>query len=277
MIDIHHHLLPGLDDGSPSMDVSLKMVEMAVADGITHIVCTPHANGRHSYDRARCENLLEDLRSRIDASALSGRITLGLGCDFHMSYDNIEDALGTPGRYAINGRKYLLIEFADTAIPESTSDSLYELSVSKQRPIITHPERNPVIQRHPERLARWIMDGALVQVTASSLTGRFGKSAQAAAEKYLSRNWVHFLASDAHNPDSRPPVMSGGYEWVKKHHGVETADRLCVANPLAVFEGRELPPQPRAIDEYGLQQEPDEEELEARARPGLFQRIFGLK
>ncbi len=272
MIDIHHHLLPGLDDGSPSMDVSVKMVEMAASDGITHIVCTPHANGRYGYDRARCEELLAELRAKIN-----GRVTLGLGCDFHMSYDNIEEALNTPGRYSINGLKYMLVEFADTAIPESTGDSLYELSVSKQRPIITHPERNPVIQRHPERLARWIKDGALVQITASSLTGRFGKSAQASAEKYLSRNWVHFLASDAHNLDSRPPVISGGYEWVKKHYGVETADRLCVQNPLAVFEGRELPPQPRATDEYGLQQESDEAEFEARARPGLFQRIFGLK
>lgn len=273
MIDIHQHLLPGLDDGSPSMDVSVKMVAMAAGDGITHVVCTPHASGRYSYDRAQCEALLGELRSRVGAE-----VTLGLGCDFHMSYDNIEDALNNRERYAINGRRYLLVEFADTTIPESTTDSLYELSVANQRPIITHPERNPVIQRHPERLARWIMDGALVQVTASSLTGRFGRAAQAAAEKYLQRNWVHFLASDAHNPESRPPIMSGGYDYVKKHFGVEIADRLCVVNPMAVFEGRDLPAQPRAIDEFGLQQEQEqEEEFKARSKPGLWQRIFGLK
>ena len=116
-------------------------------------------------------------------------MTLGLGCDFHMSYDNIQDALDHPDRYSINGRKYVLVEFADTNIPETTTDSLYELNVAKQRPIITHPERNPVLQRHPERLATWIRDGALIQVTASSFTGRFGRTAQATAEKFLKWNW----------------------------------------------------------------------------------------
>ena len=197
-----------------------------------------------------------------------------------MSYDNIEDALNSrPGRSTPStGGSIILVEFADTAIPESTGDSLYELR-RLEATAYHHPSGTQSLSCNATQSGwrRWIMDGALVQVTASSLTGRFGKSAQTAAEKYLSRNWVHFLASDAHNPETRPPVMSGGYEWVKKHHGVETADRLCVANPLAVFEGRDLPPQPRATDEYGLQHETNEEEFEARAKPGLFQRIFGLK
>jgi protein-tyrosine phosphatase len=269
MIDIHHHLLPGLDDGSPSLDVSIKMVEMAARDGITHIVCTPHANDRFFYHRDKNEALLDTLRAAID-----GKVTLGLGCDFHMSYDNIQDALDTPGRFSINGGKYLLIEFADTSIPESTTDSLYELIVSKQRPIITHPERNPVIQRHPERLAAWLREGALVQVTASSLTGRFGKTAQTTAEGYLKRNWVHFLATDAHNLESRPPVLTGGYEFVKKHYGEETAQRLCVTNPKAVFDSADWPDQPEAGGLYD-RPEHEQEALYGRRKVGFFSRIFG--
>ena len=270
MIDIHHHLLPGLDDGSPSLDNSLKMVEMAARDGITHIVCTPHANDRFFYNREKNDRLLADLRGRTD-----GKVTLGLGCDFHMSYDNIQDALDNPGRYTINGHSYLLVEFADTMIPDSATDNLYELGVSKQRPIITHPERNPVLQRHPERLAAWLRDGALVQVTASSFTGRFGRTAQATAETFMKRNWVHFLATDAHNLESRPPVMSVGFEYVKKHYGREAAERLCVENPLAVFEGRELGEQPEETDLY-INYEEVEQQQYGRRKVGLFRRLFGM-
>ena len=272
MIDIHHHLLPGLDDGSPNMETSLKMIEMASADGITHIVCTPHANGRYAYDRARNQALLEELQQKS-----GNKVTLGLGCDFHMSYDNIQDALDNPTRYAINGRAYLLVEFPDASIPDSTNDNLYELAVAKQIPIVTHPERNPVLQRHPEKLAAWVRDGALVQVTASSLTGRFGRTAQTMAEKFLKQNWVHFLATDAHNPESRPPIMSTGYDYVKKHYGAEYADRICIENPRAVFEGKLMPPQPEASGLYDYFDPEENRRHGGHGKPpGLFKRMFGL-
>ncbi len=265
MIDIHHHLLFGLDDGSPDLETSVRMVELAARDGITHIVCTPHANGRFHYDRERNEELLAEVRERV-----SGKVTLGLGCDFHLSWDNIQDALDNPGRYTINGRKYLLVEFADSIIPETINDSFFELTIVKQRPIITHPERNPVLQRHPERLAEWVRDGALVQVTASSLTGRFGRTAKTTAEKFLEWNWVHFLATDAHNLESRPPVLSEGYQAVKSRWGLEMADRLCIHNPRAVFYGEEL----------GTQPEPTHLHLASKppvygTKRGLFARFFG--
>ncbi len=268
MIDIHHHLLFGLDDGSPDLDTSTKMVEVAARDGITHIVCTPHANNRFQYDRARNEALLEQVRV-----ATGNKVKLGLGCDFHLSWDNIQDALDNPGRYTINGRKYLLVEFADTIIPETINDSFFELTILKQRPIITHPERNPVLQRHPERLAEWVRDGALVQVTASSLTGRFGRTAKAVAEKFLDRNWVHFLATDAHNLESRPPILSRGYEEVKKRCGVETADRLCIHNPRAVFEGDDLPAQPQATHLHTAEQK----QPMYGSKKSVFGRLFGRR
>ena len=239
MIDIHHHLLFGLDDGSKDIDTSVAMAEMAADDGITHIVCTPHANARYRFDPAINQEKLEQLRARLD-----GKITLGLGCDFHLSFENVEDALEHHSRYTINGKQYLLVEFPDLAIPPTMSDVFYEFLIAGMQPIITHPERNPTIQKSPHRLDEWIERGCLVQITASSLTGRFGRLAESFSHALLKQGKVHFIASDAHNLDSRPPRMKQAYEIIAKKYGTETAERLCVSNPKAVFFGDEFPPQP---------------------------------
>jgi protein-tyrosine phosphatase len=263
MIDIHHHLLFGLDDGSPDLETSVAMVEAAAADGITHIVCTPHANARYQFQPEVNQERLEAIRARVD-----GKITLGLGCDFHLSYDNVEDALKNRTKYTINQKQYLLVEFDDLMIPQGMTEVFYELGVADQRPIITHPERNLTIQRHPERMKDWLREGALVQITASSLTGRFGRTAQSLSHQFLDKNWVHFLATDAHNTESRPPKMSEGYGVVAKRYGKETAERLCVTNPLAAFQGTELGAQPAPLD---IDREEDQPQKRKR---GLFGRLF---
>jgi protein-tyrosine phosphatase len=239
MIDIHHHLLFGLDDGADDIETSVAMARMAADDGITHIVCTPHANSRYAFDPAVNQEKLEQLRARLD-----GRITLGLGCDFHLSFENIEDAQKNPAKYTINQKKYLLVEFADFVIPQQISQVFYEFLVAGTQPIITHPERNLTIQKAPHRLDEWLHGGCLVQVTASSLTGRFGQTAMRFAHKLLDENKVHFLATDAHNLQSRPPLMQEAFDLVAKKYGTETAERLCITNPRAAFFGEEFPPQP---------------------------------
>jgi protein-tyrosine phosphatase len=236
MIDIHHHLLFGLDDGAKDIETSVAMAEMAAADGITHIVCTPHANYQYKFDPAVNQKKLEELRER-----LQDKITLGLGCDFHLSYENIDDALRNPTKYTINHKRYLLVEFAELAIPQQMTEIFYQFLVSGMQPVITHPERNLTIQKHPERLDDWIDRGCLVQVTATSLSGRFGRMATTLANKLLEENKVHFLATDAHNLNSRPPRMKESFDLVRKKYGLETAERLCLANPRAAFFGDDLP------------------------------------
>jgi protein-tyrosine phosphatase len=263
MIDIHHHLLFGLDDGAPDIETSLAMVAAAVDNGITHIVCTPHANTRYVFDPEVNRQKLEELQGRVN-----GRVTLGLGCDFHLSYDNIEDALKNRAKYAINGKQYLLVEFDDLMIPTSLNDAFYELMVAGLQPIITHPERNLTIQRHPERMKEWLRGGCLVQVTAASLTGRFGRTAQSLATEFLEKDWVHFLATDAHNVQSRPPKLREAYDVVAKRFGTETAERLCVQNPKAAFFGEEMPEQP---EPQGIAEKDDA----ARSKGGLLSRLFG--
>ncbi|HEV2280584.1 MAG TPA: CpsB/CapC family capsule biosynthesis tyrosine phosphatase [Acidobacteriaceae bacterium] len=263
MIDIHHHLLFGVDDGPKTLDLSVQQAELAAADGITHIVCTPHANHAYEFNPETNRQRLQAIRERI-----GDRLQLGLGCDFHLSYENIEDALEHPTKYTINNGRYLLVEFAEFMIPQNIGNIFYEFTVKGMRPIITHPERNPLLQRDSARMAEWMRTGCLVQVTAASLGDRFGKRAHAMVWELLEKNWVNFIATDAHNLDGRRPNLSAACEAVAKRLGEETARRLCVENPRAAFDNQDLPPQPEPAGVYVY-------EDEIAQRGGFFSRLFG--
>jgi protein-tyrosine phosphatase len=161
-----------------------------------------------------------------------------------MSWDNIEDARAHKRRYTLNETEYLLIELPDIGIPNRIDELLYEMRLGDLTPILTHPERNMTLQRDPNRLRAWVDAGLLVQVTAGSVTGGFGATAETVAWSYLNHNLVHFIATDAHNLEKRPPTMRAAHHLIGEILGHDTADRLCIANPLAVFEGRPMPPQP---------------------------------
>ena len=245
MVDLHHHLLPGLDDGSPDMATSLEMARMAVADGITHVVCTPHASDRYSFDPERVFLLAEELRTALEQAGIP--LKIGLGCDFHLNYDNIQDALANPTRYSINGQEYLLIELPDYSLSPGLKETFYELRRAGLTPILTHPERNPVLQRDPQKMLPWLRDGLLTQITAGSVTGNMGRSAQRLAERMLANRWAHFIATDAHDPKRRPPQMRKAREVISKQHGMLYADLLCRDNPMAVFRGQSLGEQEEGV------------------------------
>ena len=236
MIDIHCHILPDVDDGAKSWEVALAMCAMAREDGTEHIVATPHSNEVYFFERPYLTDLLQQLREKVGRSP-----QLTLGCDFHFSYENINDALENPGRFVIGTTPYLLVEFSDYSIPPTTEENLSKLIHIGLRPIITHPERNPLIQRNPERVLDWVRGGCLVQVTGNVLTGRWGKTAQSVAHWLFEREAVHILASDGHNLESRKPCLSKAREEAQAIAGDFVAEALVTLNPRAVVNGDRVP------------------------------------
>src|SRR6202022_1703036 len=198
MVDIHCHILPGIDDGACNLEESLKMAEAAIAEGITHVVATPHSSDDFVFDAERVRALRDEIQAHIGA-----RLTLATGCDFHLNLKNLQDLEKNPTNYTINQKNYLLVEFNEFAIPPSMDDRLHEMQLAGLKPIITHPERNWIICAQPARLAAWVQRGCYVQVTAGALTGAFGATPQRHAEQWIDQGLIHFVASDAHNPRHR--------------------------------------------------------------------------
>jgi len=240
MVDIHTHILPGIDDGSKSWEMTAEMCRMAIADGTTHIVATPHSNYTYTYNRDRSTDMLGYLHDAAD-----GKLAFSIGCDFHFSPENISDALEHPRRYTIGDTQYLLIEFNARAIPATVNRDILSLLSRGMVPIITHPERNPPLMKKPEMVLTLVELGCLVQVTANAVTGDWGSRSQKTAEWLLKRKAVHVIASDAHDPVRRRPIMSEARAAVAEIVGAEVADALVTHNPSAIVDDRPLPYRPR--------------------------------
>ncbi len=245
MIDIHSHVLAGLDDGARSLDMSAAMVRVAVETGTTDLVASPHANLDFKFDPALVEERIDELRK------VAGPLRIHTGCDFHLYFDNIQDALAHPSKYTINHKSYLLVEFPDLLIAKTTPEVFRQLLQRGMTPIITHPERNFLLHKRMEEMESWIQSGCLVQVTAQSLLGRFGAEARKVAQELMKRGLVHFIASDAHDAEDRPPRLDLAYNYVAGRYGRERAEFLFVRNPRAVIDGEVLPQQPPPESDTG--------------------------
>jgi protein-tyrosine phosphatase len=244
MVDLHCHILPGLDDGPATMEESIAMAESAIADGITHVVATPHSSNEYSFDFAQVRQLRDELQAKVGQ-----RLKIATGCDFHFNPENLESLRKDARHYCINQRDFLLVEFNEISIPPSVDQTLHALQLADVQPVITHPERNGILLSHPERLKKWVRQGCFAQVTGGALTGGFGASSQQVALRWIGEGVIHFVASDAHNTRSRPLRLQPAYTVVFDRFGEEKARALFQDNPLAAFEGRQLPHVPDVEDE----------------------------
>ncbi|MFH1351242.1 MAG: CpsB/CapC family capsule biosynthesis tyrosine phosphatase [Pseudomonadota bacterium] len=240
MIDIHCHILPGVDDGAKSLEESLSMAKTAVEDGIHTIVATPHTlngiylNPAHEVISgvARLQDVLT--HNHIDLQLCPGAdIQLCPGIMGRIR----EGEAGTIN----NNQRYILLELPAQTVPPGVKDEIFNLKVNGITPIITHPERHPAILRDMTLLQRLVSLGALVQVTAMSITGDFGEVVMQYAERLLTQRLVHVIASDAHSPDTRPPILSRAVEAAAEIMGNhEDAERMVTVIPEAILSGDPL-------------------------------------
>jgi protein-tyrosine phosphatase len=245
LIDIHHHCLPGVDDGPRTLDEAIELCAMAADEGIETIVATPHVlRGRwRSRNRTQIENAVAELRERTHDTP-----KLLAGSEYYFAHD-IADILHTEAVLPLAGSRYVLVEFASHAVPPMVEQPLHRAMLDGWIPIIAHPERNQVFQAKPELLRSLIRLGAKTQVTAGSLTGLFGVEAQESATSWLRSGMVHFIATDAHNTARRPPRFRNARARVAEIAGEAVAQALFVDNPRAVIEKRGLPYEPDLPEE----------------------------
>lgn len=215
---------------------------MAAEDGITHMVATPHANHDYAYDREYLLTLVAELQRRAGPSP-----ELSLGCDFHFSDENLEKLFARPHRFTIGETNYLLVELSDYSIPPQLAHGFQQLGDIGLIPILTHPERNPILQKTPQRVLEIADQGCLIQVTASSLTGFWGERPQAVSRWLLERSAVHILATDAHSTRTRVPILSAARDVVAEMVGAECAAALVEGNPGAIVKGQPVPYCPRPV------------------------------
>lgn len=236
MIDIHCHILPGLDDGPKDLEESLRMCELADGDGIKTIVATPHnLNGIHRNGGAEIIEAVGALNAALGERGIN--ISIIPGSDVHMEPGLTAEIEGGDVLTINDNRRFLLLELPTFFIPEQASRMVFELRVKGLTPVISHPERNDTIMKDTDVLRGLINAGALAQITAMSLTGGFGQAPKKTALELLGLNMAHVLASDAHNSDSRPPRLSEALKVIEKELGNEAARKMVEETPALILKG----------------------------------------
>ncbi|HEY2828803.1 MAG TPA: CpsB/CapC family capsule biosynthesis tyrosine phosphatase [Thermoanaerobaculia bacterium] len=250
MIDIHHHCLPGVDDGPRDLEEAADLCRLAAADGIETIIATPHVlRGRwQNTSRALLE---QELAALQDAVGRSPRLILG--SEYYFAHD-MNESLRNGTIVPLAASRYVLVELAAHAVPPLIGQPLYQARLGGWTTVIAHPERNLVFQSNPEMLASLVANGTKTQITAASLLGDFGPDARQCATDWIRRGMVHFVASDAHNRAKRPPRMTEAAGVVREIAGDVVADALTRRNPAAVLEnqGLEYDPEPQAAPKRGV-------------------------
>jgi len=247
MIDIHSHLLPQIDDGSNSWEQSLEMARQAVADGTTELAVTHHIVNNLEFDRA--PEILEkfaEMRKRLAAEKIALKLHLGSEIFYQHEID-----LSSPIATMNNRGRYFLVEFPMEGIPRS-ADEKFQAHLREGRiPIIAHPERNAGFIKNPGRAYDFVKGGALMQMNAGSLTGKYGERVKNLVTMLMDSRLIHFAGSDGHNTTRRPMHMGETYRLVRENWGEKVAQQIFYDNPRKMLAGEELRvPEPLPVETY---------------------------
>lgn len=234
MIDLHCHMLPGIDDGAVDLKTALAMARMAFDNGVRIQACTPHIYpGMYENTARGIREAIAQFQAELDRREIGLRLVEG--ADVHLQPDLAggirEDRIPT-----LNGSRYLLLEPPHHVAPPRFDEALFDLRMAGIVPVITHPERLTWIEDHYEAFVRAVDEGSWMQVTAGSLTGRFGRRARYWAERMLDEGLVHLLATDAHDLRARPPLLAEGRDAAALRMGEEEARHLVIDRPQAIVD-----------------------------------------
>ncbi|WP_419836053.1 tyrosine-protein phosphatase [Endozoicomonas atrinae] len=232
MIDIHNHIIPGIDDGADSLEQALAMLELAQADGIQKLVCTPHMHpGRFENTVGTISPVFIGLQKQAAEVGLTIQLAMAAEVRFsdEMMFQLRRDEIPMIGQW--EGFQCLLLEMPHQRIPVGMEQMLDWLYKREVRVVIAHPERNKELMSYPERVLPFVERGALLQLTAGSVAGLFGEKAETTARWFVDRELVQFVASDAHHPVRRPPAMTLAAETLKQWVGSDQCSLLTTGNP----------------------------------------------
>lgn len=236
MVDLHHHLLPGVDDGATDVAAAVAMARAALAEGITTVVCTPHTfDGVFDVERAAAAAALAELSAALADAGLPLQVRLAGEVHLH---EGIPELLRRDPGVSLDGNgRFLLLELPHQGPPPSLPDFLFRLAAAGTTPLIAHPERNLAVRKNPELALGWAQRGAKLQLTAGSLSGAFGEPIQACAEHLLRSNCCHVVATDAHSLAKRPPLVQAAFAAAAAIVGEDGARTLFLDNPSRILAG----------------------------------------
>ncbi|MEF9992385.1 MAG: CpsB/CapC family capsule biosynthesis tyrosine phosphatase [Romboutsia sp.] len=264
MIDIHCHIIPGVDDGAKDLEESLEMAKIAQSEGIKTIINTSHYNMEFDYimgeklliELDKFNNILKKKKINVDVK---------IGNELYYSEDFLE-TIESKEFYTLNNSRYVLIEFSPTRFPKQLMEIVYELKIRGYIPILAHVERYREVQDDPRIIEDAVKEGALVQINASTVLGKGSKGAVRVSELLLNSNLVHFIATDAHGSNRRRPVIRKAYDYISRKYGECMADRLFVKNPECVINNEDI-----------LLERESDKKVESKIKKSFLAKLFSKK
>ena len=263
MIDIHTHVLYGVDDGAPDQATSLALLQMAAQKGTTDLICTPHV--LEAGKGLQWETITAKTRELQELATRNGlKLKLYPGAELEFNWD-LRDLLRKGSRdYCLAGSRYVLIELPAATVPNHMSDFLYDLEVKGFVPVIAHAERHQVLMHQPERLLRWLKNGALIQSNAGSFTGLFGAQVQQYARLLLQNKVISFMGSDAHRVEKRNTDLTAAARELGQLAGADLAEQITTNNAECILH-----------DEVFYPPLPEQLVMDANQRQSLWSKLFG--